>query len=164
MGYEVVNGEVVSTGGSNGDGKPHRIKPFELSELFAKQIPKGYAIDDVMHALNMLMSEAVARRGDTLEQRKRIAEAFHTGLMRSLELNSVVEGRVNKVKDQLKADGREIGQEEFKKLVAAEMKQAAEELRQSTVERPGVVHDVGVSESAAPHDIAGHATPKDGLQ
>lgn len=167
MGYDVKNGQVVNNNnGPNDGGDPQRPKPFDIAELFAKAIPNGASTDDVMHALNLLMGEAVARRGQNLPERKRIAEAFHTGLLRSLELNSIVESRVTAIKAKLRAEGKEPSQEEFRAMIASEMKQAADEMRNVAASRPadgglgiglgeGTIHDVGVSEAAAPADATG---------
>lgn len=170
MAYEVKNGEVVKAIG-NDNKQPVRLKVFELSELMSSVIPNGTPTDDVMHACNMLMGEAVARRGSNLQDRKRIAEAFHIGLIRGLELNATVEARVKALKAKLLADGKQPSQEEFREMIAVIMKDTAEEIRNVAASRPidggigtGVVHDVGVSETAAPHDIAGHVAPKDVLQ
>ena len=157
MGYEVKNGKVITQDGiedlgpiSNDEIKARltpdvqRVPPFELSQKFAEVIPQGCALDDIMHALNMLMAEAVARRGTTLEQRKQIADAFHVGLLRSLEMNGLVEQRVKDIKAKLSAEGKTPSEAEFRELITAEMKKAADEIRAQLLVRTASATEKGL--------------------
>ena len=131
MSYEVKNGEVINT---KADGRPHHIPPMELAKMFASVIPQGCSTDDVMHALNVLLNEAISRSGVSLADRKSVAETLHFGLMNNIEMTFVVEGRIKDIKAKLVGEGRELSEEEFRDLVNTEFKRAAEELR-ATVSR-----------------------------
>jgi hypothetical protein len=127
--YEVKHGEVISPNKAQKEGKPHRMPPFELSQVLSSHIPKGVAIEDVLHALNMLMAEAISKCGEDVAEHKRIAEAFHGGIVRSLEMNHLVKGRIQNIRDEMVSRGEELTQEMFRELVEREMKSVKQEMQ-----------------------------------
>jgi hypothetical protein len=117
-----------------GDGRPHRVPPIELAKQFASVIPNGCSTEDVLHAMNIMLGEAIARSGVTLADRKSVAETLHFGLMNNIEMTFIVEGRIKDIKAKLIEEGRELSAEEFRDLVTSEFKKAADEVR-ATVSR-----------------------------